>query len=376
MNMKKITSAIVLLLSVTISFAQILKPVRIQKTEANKEAVNQANKPVATDAFKKEEQTIKPIIQLDETLVAATESIQAKMKDVVNKANGFKDDKLTEVINSTKVKGYYRNTNNADGAIYYNPVRKKSVFIYGEVRKFYDSQGGCASYMDYPVSDVTIVKSGIGGEVGQQAVFENACITINPQRKLQVVFGQVYEKYRSVGGATSNLGFAASDRVKYTSNSYAQLFDGGMIITNNNDAFIVKGKIREKYNYKDCGLPMADATTEKGNSIMVFIVNTQKFEKYVIVSSTRTPACFVKNEIYKKWMTYGNTVNNTCGLPTSDAADNGSMTAQNFEKGLMLLVNGKVTFVPDDNEKNTEENNKIRETNKLGTIKFTPLKIN
>ena len=51
------------------------------------------------------------------------------------------------------------------------------------------------------------------------------------------------------------------------------------------------------------------------------------------------------------------------------------MTAQNFEKGLMLLVNGKVTFVPDDNEKNTEENNKIRQTNKLNTIKFTPIKL-
>jgi hypothetical protein len=374
--MKKSICVLGVSLFINSAFAQIIKPGRIQKTEANKEAVNQVNKTVATDAFKKEEQTVKTIIPLDEGLVAATESIQAKMKEVVSKANGFKDDKLTEVYNNTKVKGYYRNTNNVDGAIYYNTLRKKSVFIYGDVRKFYDSQGGANSYMNFPVSDLNIVKSGIGGEVGQQAIFENACVTINSQRKLQVVFGQVYEKYRSVGGATSYLGFAASDRVKYTSASYAQMFDGGIIITNNNDALIVKGKIKEKYNYKDCGLPLADATTEKGNSIIVFIVNTQKFEKCTIISSNKTSACFVKNEIYKKWMTYGNTVNNSCGLPTSDAAENGSMTAQNFEKGLMLLVNGKVTFIPDDNEKNTEDNNKIRETNKLGIIKFTPLKTN
>ncbi len=356
--------------------AQILKPIKITRPDANKEAVSQGNKPVSVDAFKKDEQTFKPIVQLDGEIVAATESILAKMQEVVNKANGFKDNKLTEVYNSSKVKGYYRNTNNADGAIYYNPMRKKSVFIYGEVRKFFDSQGGVDSYIDYPLFDVGIIKSGIGGEVGQQAIFEGACVTINSKQKLYAVFGQVYTKYRNTGAAASYLGFAASDRVKYASYAYAQLFDGGMIITNNNDAFIVKGKIKEKYNYKDCGLPLADATTEKGNNIVVLMVTTQKFEKNVIISSSKTPACFIKNEIYKKWMTYGNTVNNSCGLPTSDGVENGAMIAQNFEKGLMLLVNGKVTFVPDDNEKNTEENNKIRETNKLGVIKFAPLKIN
>jgi uncharacterized protein with LGFP repeats len=372
--MKKILSVITVIAVLNNCIAQT-PPIRIPKTGANKDAVNQGNTQVPIGTIKKDEQKLLPIVQLDAGIVAATESIMAKMKEVVIKANGFKDDKLTEVFNSTKVKGYYRNTNGANGIIYYNTARKKSIFIYGEIRKFYDSQGGSDSYIDYPVNDITNVKSGFDGQYGEYAMFEGACITVNSKRKLQVVFGSIYEKYRTLGAALSNLGFPVSDRVKYTTSSYAQVFDGGMIITNNNAAFSVLGSIFRKYTYADCGLPLDDATSEKANSKVVFTVTTQHFEKNVIVSSTKTSPCFVKNDIYKKWMTYGNSINNSCGLPTSDAVDNGAMTAQNFENGLMLSVNGKVTFVPDDNEKNTQENNKIRQTNKLNTIKFTPVKL-
>ncbi|MEI9957669.1 MAG: hypothetical protein WDM90_15530 [Ferruginibacter sp.] len=354
--MKKLTFAIILFFNLSNSIAQIKPIIRLPKTDDNK---------------------ILPIVTLDEGLVAATESIIAKMKEVVNKANGFKNDKLTEVYNSTKVKGYYRNTNNVNGAIYYNPLRKKSVFIYGEIRKFFDTQGGSNSYIDYPVNDISNIKSGFDGQYGESATFEGACVTVNSKRKLQAVFGEVYEKYRMLGGATSNLGFPVSDRAKYASTAYAQVFEGGIIIINNTTAYVITGAMAKKYNYADCGLPLGDAVTEKTGSQLklLTIVTTQKFEKNTIVSSTKTKACFVKNDIYKKWMTYGNAINNTCGLPTSDAVENVGMTAQNFEKGLMLLVNGKVTFVPDDSEKNTQENNKIRQTNRLDIIKFAPIKI-
>ena len=370
--MKILLAVLVVVTTVSNCFAQVLKPVTISRPEANKEAINQANKPVAIGNVKMDEQKISPVIQLNQGLVTATESIMAKMKEVVNKANGFKDDKLTEVFNSAKIKGYYRNTNAVNGVIYYNPVRKKSVFIYGDIRNFFDTQGGCDSYIDFPVNDMSIVKSGFDGQYGENATFENACITVNASRKLYPVFGLIYEKYRTLGGVSSNLGFTASDRVNYTKTSYAQVFDGGIIIANNNTAFTISGSMYKKYNYAACGLPLADATTEKANNKVVFTVTTQKFEKNTIISSTKTPACLVKNEIYKKWILYGNSIENSCGLPTSDAVDNGAMTAQNFEKGLMLLVNGKVTFVPDDNEKNAEENNKIRQQNKLQVIKFLP----
>ncbi len=359
---------------VNIVHAQILRPNKITIPNANKDAVSQANKPVAVDVFKKDEKTIIPITQLDGEIVAATESILAKMQEVVNKANGFKDNKLTEVFNSSKLKGYYRNTNNNNGAIYYNSFRKKSVFIYGEIRKFFDSQGGTESYIDFPVNDITTSKSGFDGQYGEYAMFEGACIAIDSKKKLQAVFGYIYDRYRNLGTVTSKLGFPISERVKYSSSSYAQMFEGGMIVTSGSNSFLITGRMKEKYNYQDCGLPLGDAITEKANSMVVMMVTTQKFEKCVIVSSSKTPACFVKNEIYKKWITYGNSTSNSCGLPTSDAAENGSLLAQNFEKGLMLLVNGKVTFVPDDNEKNTEENNKIRQQSKLGGIKFAPIK--
>ena len=105
-------------------------------------------------------------------------------------------------------------------------------------------------------------------------------------------------------------------------------------------------------------MPLED---EKGNSVMNMA--TQKFEKGTIVYGTKTGAWFVQGGILQKWYDLGGGgVNNTTGLPTSEQAVNISMLAQNFEKGLMLSVNGKVTFVPDDNEKNKSENNKIRET--------------
>lgn len=358
-----------------ICMAQFPSPVKIKPAKANAAVLTQDNKTVSTDAFKKEE-AFKPVVKLDEALVAATESIQSKMKEVVGKANGFKDDKLNETYNSAKNKGYYRNTNNADGAIYYNPLRKKSVFIYGAIRKYFDSQGGTDSYLNFPVNDLSVLKSGFDGQYGEFSSFEDACISVNAKKELHAVFGLIYEKYRNMGGPSSKLGFALSDQVKYSTSSYAQIFEGGMIIRNKTAAFLVTGKIKEKYNYADCGLPLEDAVSEKVDSKVVSFATTQKFEKYVIVSSTKTPACFVKNEIYKKWMTYGNAINNSCGLPTSDAADNSSLVAQNFENGLMLLVNGKVTFVPDDNEKNTEDNNKIRQTIKLTPIKFGAIKAN
>jgi hypothetical protein len=374
--MKKVLYTIAAITTLNICFAQLPKPVKLTRPDANKEAISQGNKTVLVDVFKKDEKKIIPITQLDGEIVAATESILAKMQEVVNKANGFKDNKLTEVYNSSKVKGYYRNTNNLNGAIYYNTFRKKSVFIYGEIRKFFDSQGSSNSYIDFPVNDIAILKSGFDGQYGEYAMFEGACITIDSKKKLQAVFGYIYDRYRSLGGVTSKLGFPISERVKYTSNAYAQLFEGGMIVNSGINSFLITGKIKEKFNYQDCGLPLADANSEKANSLVVLMVNTQKFEKNVIVGSSKTPACFVKNEIYKKWITYGNSTSNGCGLPISDAADNGSLIAQNFEKGLMLMVNGKVTFVPDDNEKNAEENNKIRQQNKLSVIKFAPLKIN
>ena len=155
--MKKILSVIAAIAILNNCVAQI-PPIRIPKAGANKDAVNQGGNQVPIGAVKKDEQKILPIVQLDAGIVAATESIMAKMKEVVVKANGFKDDKLTEVFNSIKVKGYYRNTNGANGVIYYNTARKKSVFIYGDIRKFYDSQGGSNSYIDYPVNDATILK--------------------------------------------------------------------------------------------------------------------------------------------------------------------------------------------------------------------------
>jgi hypothetical protein len=363
---KKISFAIICFCIYNISYAQLTvvplpetkpPPIKRKYTEPKKEQ-------------EKVGAVIQPIV-INEDYVAAFKSINEKMKDVLTKGNGFKDAQLTPMNNPKGIPGYYRNTNNNNGVIINSHKDITSYFLYSETRKKYFSLGAENSAIGYPTSDEKFLESKPTNKYGYYTLFDNGCFSSLTKNNIYVVSGVLFDKYANMGGPTSSLGFAISNMVNYVNGFNAQRFENGMVIANNYDAFYISGAIAQRYNLKDCGLPTADPVTEKNQSQIVHIITSQSFEKGAIITSNKKGTFFMPKAIYNKWLTYGSTGNaNTCGLPTSEAAVSATMTAQNFEKGLMLLVNGKATFVPDDNPKNQHDNNKIRKT-----IKFPILKI-
>ena len=296
----------------------------------------------------------------DPEFEAATKSILEKMKEVFSYANGFKDALPVKTKSYYGTVGYFQNTNAANGVIFYNAASKISYFIGAGTRLKYASMTAEGSTLGLPASDLKNVRSGVDKNFGIYVTFENGAICTPPGKPAIAIVSPVYGKYNNMGGPASRLGWPTMEWSSFVgrANEYYQLFQGGAFWGNKNTAYSIYGAVAKKFNKSIHGMPLED---EKGNSVMNMA--TQKFEKGTIVYGTKTGAWFVQGGILQKWYDLGGGgVNNTTGLPTSEQVVNGSMIAQNFEKGLMLSVNGKVTFVPDDNEKNKTENNKIRET--------------
>ena len=296
----------------------------------------------------------------DPELDAATKSITEKMKEVLNTANGFKDASPVKTKSYYGTVGYFLNTNGANGVIFYNATSKMSYFIGGGTRLKYASMTAEGGTLGLPASDIKNVRSGVDKNFGIYATFENGAICTPPGKPAIAIVSPVYGKYNNMGGAASQLGWPTMEWSSFLGrpNEYFQTFQGGAFWGNKDIAYSMHGAIAKKFNKGIHGMPLED---EKGNSVMNLA--TQKFEKGTIVYGPKTGAWFVQGAILQKWYDLGGGgVNNTTGLPTGEQAVSATITAQNFEKGLMLLVNGKVTFVPDDTDKNKSDNNKIRQT--------------
>lgn len=301
---------------------------------------------------------------IDKETEAAIKMTERKMIEVLKMGNGFKDATVTKTKGKYIPTAFYRNTNGADGIIYAYSSDNTSMntsflgyFIHGDIRKKYFEVGAEKSDLGLPVSDLTNIRSGANQYFGLYSTFENGAICKAANTPSCVITGLIYQKYKNMGGPTSQMGFAISNYASFLgrTNQYFQTFQGGSFWGNGKTAYMMHGDILKKWNVSTYGLPLEDI---KGNS--VFSMESQRFEKGTIISGTKTGAWLVKDPILNKWNELGG-VAGICGLPISEEATNGSITAQNFEKGLMLLVNGKVSFVADDNEKNKTDNNKIRQ---------------
>lgn len=301
--------------------------------------------------------------EVDKVTQAAIKMTERKMVDVLKAANGFKDATVTKTKGKYIPTAFYRNTNGADGIIYAYSSDNTGMntsflgyFLHSDIRKKYTELGAENSYLGLPNSDITNVRSGADKYFGLYSTFENGCISKIPNTPACAVSGDVYHKYVNMGGPASQIGFPTSNWTSFLgrNNQFFQTFQGGTFWSDGKTVYLMHGAILKKWNITAYGLPLEDV---KGNS--VFNMESQKFEKGTIVSGTKTGAWLMKGAILNKWYELGLA---TCGLPISEEATNGSMTAQNFEKGLMLLVNGKASFVADDNEKNKTDNNKIRQT--------------
>lgn len=296
----------------------------------------------------------------DPELDAATQSILEKMKEVFGSANGFKDASPVKTKSLYGTVGYFQNTNGANGVIFFNAASKISYFIGGGTRLKYASITAEGGTLGLPASDIKNVRSGVDKNFGLYATFEGGAICTPAGKPAIAIVNPVYHKYNNMGGPASELGWPTMEWSSFLgrANEYFQTFQGGAFWGNKDNAYSMHGAVAKKFNKSIHGMPLED---QKGNSVMN--MSTQKFEKGTIVYGPKTGAWFVQGAILQKWYELGGGgVNNTTGLPTGDQAGNETMTAQNFEKGLMLLVNGKVTFVPDDSEKNKSDNNKIRQT--------------
>ena len=303
--------------------------------------------------------------QVDYVKEMARRSISQKLEEVLSSANGLKDAdpiKTTGVNNNT---GYYQNTNNNDGIIYWFDVYRESTYTYGSIRKKYTELGAEKSQLGFPTSDIrTSVKSGADSNIAVYAAFENGQIIQHAGHPPYAVVGIIFRKYGNMGGHSSVLGFPMSRWQSFLGrkNQYFQMFQGGAFWGDGlGNAWVMHGPILKKWDKAKHGLPLEDL---KGNSVLN--MQSQKFEKGVLVHSAKTGAWFVQGDFLQKWYALGGGgVNTTTGLPISDEVGGALYVAQDFEKGLMIFANGEAKFLPDNSEKNKSDNNKTRQTIRL-----------
>jgi uncharacterized protein with LGFP repeats len=296
----------------------------------------------------------------DPLFAEAKKSNELKMKEVLAIANGFKDLNPVKVKSKYDTDGYYQATNGGDGYIFYIAKLKTSVFSYGVIRKKHVELGLEQGVLGFPTADSKTVKSGFSKATVVYAPFENGAICFKPGMQPIAILPAAIWKYNNMNGPQSDLGYPTSEYTSFLGrdNQYFQNFENGAFWGDKDKAYSMHGAIWKKFNVAKHGMPVED---EKGNSVMH--AATLKCAKGTIVWGEKSGAWFIQEPFLAEWYKLGSVApDSKTGMPTSDPSVGDAMTAQNFEKGLMLLVSGKVTFVPDDSEKNKADNNKIRQT--------------
>ncbi len=196
----------------------------------------------------------------------------------------------------------------------------------GEIRKKFVASKSVDGELGFPIGPINF---NIGHEGACVQAYENGVIIYSPETGAWINNGDIREKYISIGSIDSELGFPVED-----TGEESQKFENGIIIKNEDNAFIVINDIYKKIADNDLvGKPIMDANCNIGFDGAC----VQVFENDVIIYSPETGAHNNNGEI-REFFTKNNSINGIFGFPVTDIIVNDDESKQQvYQNGLIFL---------------------------------------
>ena len=121
----------------------------------------------------------------------------------------------------------------------------------GDVEDLWLAEGGASGWLGAKVGELQQVSAGGGGLIQQ---FEGGYVVWNKARGAHVIWGAIYNFWKTAGGPSSALGWPLADNVKTTANAGGryQEFAGGMVVASGvTGTFKVYGNSLKRYKWTE-----------------------------------------------------------------------------------------------------------------------------
>lgn len=222
------------------------------------------------------------------------------------------------------------------GRAFWSPATGAHVLI-GRIGARYSELGGPASWLGFPISG----EQGTPDGVGRYVKFEHGVIYWTPTLGAHAIPQDLFDAWGEEGWETGLLGYPTEDPVTGNDGVVSQRFEGGYVVRNHDQAYVVKGEIAKKYTAINTIDSRLGAPTSPEIPIQGGVL--QNFENGTMYWSVDTGAHFILNgPIRDAWGAKG-WEGGEYGWPTSDqeSIPAGGETIS-FQHGTISQIFGKI----------------------------------
>lgn len=250
-----------------------------------------------------------------------------------NKLGSILTDRVVEFDSTPRIWQTFQN-----GTIIWTSQTGAHPVFYGDIYNRWRKLGGSTGVMGVPVGVETVESS---DSRSWQSFRNGVVIYSNSTGAWDLQNGPILNKWRSSGGSMGYLGKPTSG-VVISNNMRKQAFERGIIIRRNvsSPAYIIRNDIYNLWNsdqhQKVLRLPIGDQVTESSDGRV-----WQYFDGGIAIHTSNT--FFIKNgSFYNEWRRNGGS-NGSLGKPTSNQIAEPGRSWQSFERGIVIQKTGSST---------------------------------